>query len=99
MSGRTLPALETLQHRLQKSTTFIKVAQVAQILALQELREVRSCRLPSQPLGLPFLKMMPPFMLCNLNKERRVPLATEQPDYEPQQALLNAKRVFANPSI
>jgi hypothetical protein len=42
MSGREWPESDTLQVRLQKSTTFLEVAFIAQILASHKLREVRS---------------------------------------------------------
>ncbi len=63
ISKRALPESEILRQRFQKSTTFLEVAQVAQISASQELSTVRSCWSPSQPRGPPFLKTIPPLML------------------------------------
>jgi hypothetical protein len=59
------------------------IAQVAQISASQELREVRSWRLLSRPRGTMFLKMIPPLILLNLNRGRRVPSATALPIWKP----------------
>ncbi len=63
-------------------------ALVAWILASQELREVRSWQPPSHPMGPPFLKTMPLFILQNLRRGRRVPSATSFPTWEPQHVLL-----------
>ncbi len=99
MFERECQASDTVQDRFQKSTTFLEVALVARIFALQELSKVRSCRLPSQPIGSPFLKMIPSLMLQNLNGGRRVPLAIELP--EPQHASLyaNINIVFEEPAL
>ncbi len=60
-----------------------KVAEINNFLgggvASHELREVCSWHSPSQPIGLPFLKTMPSFILQNLKSESNVPSATELP--------------------
>ncbi len=78
---REWPLLETLRRRLWKSMIFVEVALVAPISASQELREVHSCHSPSQPMGPPFLNTIPPFMLQNLKRGRRVPSATAEPNF------------------
>jgi hypothetical protein len=50
-------------------------------------------------MGHTFLKTMPPFILLNLKRGRRVPSATELPNWEPQQALLYAEKVFDDPNF
>ncbi len=49
-------------------------------------------------MGPLFLKTMPPFILLNFKRGRSVPSATELPNWEPQQALLYAERVFDEPN-
>ncbi len=84
----TLEADKELLQRFLKLTTFGEVALVAWISASQELSSVHSWQLPSQPRGLTFLKSMPPLILWNLKRGRRVPSATTLPIWDPQQASL-----------
>ena len=65
------PLLKTLQKRILKSRTFFDVPLVAQISVWQKLRDIHSLCSPSQQIGPPFFKMMPPFILQNLKRGRR----------------------------
>ncbi len=85
--------LTMLRQRFKKTMTFFDVAFVARISASQELREVRFWRSPIHPAGPPLQKMIPPFILWNLESGRRVPLATALPIWEPQQASLYVENV------
>ena len=76
-----------------KVNNLLYLALVAWISASQELREVWSCLLPSQPMGPPFLKMMPPFIRLQKLKERKESTTGDLRIFDPRHTLLQAGNV------
>ncbi len=88
--GKSVARIRDTAREIAEVNNFLQGCITGAYLGLAEAKGHAFRTFAKPATGPPFLKMMPPFMLLNLNRGRIVTSATELPSWEPQHTLLYA---------